>query len=169
MSEFVLREVADTDSAALIDLIGTCFAEYPGCVLDVDGEEPWLRAPATAYRAMNGALWVYTRGARGPVVACGAIKYGDGECAEVKSVYVAPAARRRGFARALCQLIEDAARAAGKTGVHLWTDTRFTDAHEMYRRLGYLMLAQTRELHDLSDTVEYHMTKHLRRVDRRVS
>jgi len=44
----VRREVSDADSAALIELITTCFAAYPGCVLDVDGEEPWLRAPAAA-------------------------------------------------------------------------------------------------------------------------
>ncbi len=53
-----IREVADKDSPALIQLIDDCWSEYPGCVLDVDAEEPWLRAPATAYRRLGGGFWV---------------------------------------------------------------------------------------------------------------
>jgi len=43
--------------------------------------------------------------------------------------------------------------------VHLWTDTRFTDAHRLYERLGYARLDETRALHDRSGTVEYHYRK----------
>jgi hypothetical protein len=39
-------------------LIGRCWADYPGCILDVDAEEPHLYALATHYRAQGGALWV---------------------------------------------------------------------------------------------------------------
>ncbi|MGF7236237.1 MAG: GNAT family N-acetyltransferase, partial [Frankia sp.] len=53
-----LREVRDADGPAVARLIGTIWSEYPGCVLDVDGEEPWLRAPATAYAQGGGIFWV---------------------------------------------------------------------------------------------------------------
>ena len=53
-----VRDARDGDADGLISLISACYAEYPGCVLDVDGEEPWLRAPATAAAAWRGRLWV---------------------------------------------------------------------------------------------------------------
>jgi hypothetical protein len=43
----VIRPGRDSDAAGFIALIGACWAEYPGCVLDVDGELPELRALAT--------------------------------------------------------------------------------------------------------------------------
>jgi GNAT superfamily N-acetyltransferase len=42
-----IRDGRDTDSAALIALIGAVYAEYPGCILDMEREEPMLLAPAT--------------------------------------------------------------------------------------------------------------------------
>lgn len=39
--------------------------------------------------------------------------------------------------------------------------TRFTDAHRLYERLGYVRSPGTRELHDLSRSVEYHFAKAL--------
>ena len=44
-----LRPATDDDSAGVIALIARVFAEYPGCVLDVDREEPELRAPASSF------------------------------------------------------------------------------------------------------------------------
>ena len=39
--------------------------------------------------------------------------------------------------------------------------TRFRDAHQLYERHGYVRNGATRELHDLSHTVEYHYLKEL--------
>jgi len=154
----VLRPVTDADSAALIGLISACWAEYPGCVMDVDGEEPWLRAPATAYRGWDATMWVVTRD--GAVVACVGLKaLVDG--AELKSLYVAPAARRRGLGRRLTDLVEGEARRRGHRRLELWSDTRFTHAHRLYERLGYRRLPDVRELHDRSATVEFHYGKAL--------
>jgi putative acetyltransferase len=46
--------------------------------------------------------------------------------------------------------------------VELWSDTRFLDAHRLYERLGYTRSPHTRELQDLSNSVEFHFLKHLR-------
>jgi GNAT superfamily N-acetyltransferase len=152
------RPVRDTDSAALIGLIGGCWAEYPGCVLDVDGEEPWLRAPATAYAATGGTMWVVERAPA--VVACiGLVPHGPR--AELKSLYVGRAGRRQGLGARLVAMVEAEAVARGARDLELWSDTRFTDAHRLYQRLGYARTGRQRDLRDLSATTEYQFHKTL--------
>lgn len=158
----VRREARDADSEALIELISSCFAEYPGCVMDVDGEEPWLRRPASAYTEAHGTLWVFGLGGpEEPVVACGGMKSVAPGRYELKNLYVGAPARRHGLGGELTELVEDTARALGGTVLQLWTDTRFTDAHRLYERHGYLRRPQTRELHDLSNTTEFFYEKSL--------
>jgi len=158
-----VRLVRDDDSAALIELIGGCWAEYPGCVLDVDGEEPWLRAPAAAYAADGGTCWVVEED--GEVVACVGIKPRPDGTAELKSLYVAQRARRRGLGARLTGLVEEVAARLGMHGMVLWSDTRFGDAHRLYERLGYARTGRTRDLQDLSGTTEYEFAKPLGRSD----
>ena len=167
---FTVRAVRDADSAALIELIGSCWAEYPGCVMDVDGEEPWLRAPATAYAAWGGLLWVVPgldagrpaggrpaggRPAPGSLAACAGVKPAGPGAVELKNMYVAAAARRRGLGTYLVALVRAEAGRRGASRVHLWSDTRFTDAHRLYGRTGFARTGRTRDLHDLSRTTEY--------------
>jgi GNAT superfamily N-acetyltransferase len=161
-----LRAVRDSDSAGLIALIGGCWAEYPGCVLDVDGEEPWLREPAAAYARKGGAMWVLPAAGApgpGPLDACvGFVPDGGGPgCAELKNLYVAAAARRRGLGADLVDLVLAAARGAGAAHVVAWSDTRFADAHRLYERLGFARTSRTRDLHDQSGTTEYEFLRAL--------
>lgn len=164
-TEPALRMVRDDDSAGLIALIGSCWAEYPGIVLDVDGEEPWLRAPATAYAGWGGRMWVATTTPAGAgdaaLIACVGMKPHGTDAVELKSLYVDAAARRRGLGSRLARLVEDQARESGARQVGLWSDSRFTDAHRMYQRLGYRRTGRSRDLHDLSDTTEYEFVKDL--------
>ena len=51
-----LREGRDTDRDGFIRLIGECWSEFPGCILDVDGEVPELRALASYFGDAGGAL-----------------------------------------------------------------------------------------------------------------
>ncbi|MFI5957147.1 GNAT family N-acetyltransferase [Cryptosporangium sp. NPDC051539] len=153
----VIREVADSDSAALIALIGAAWAEYPGCVLDVDGGEPWLRAPATYYATHGGRLWVAELD--GAVVGSIGIRPSGPDVAELKSLYVSASARRHGLGEVLTSLVEDEAVRLGVRQLELWSDTRFADAHRFYARLGYEQLSGSRELHDLSATVEFPFVK----------
>ncbi|WP_344646751.1 GNAT family N-acetyltransferase [Cryptosporangium japonicum] len=153
----LVRPVTDADSAGLIELIGTTWGEYPGCVLDIDGEEPWLRAPGSYYAANGGRMWVAEL--RGAIVGSIALRPGPDDTAELKSLYVGAAARRHGLGEVLTSLVEDEALARGVRQLELWTDTRFADAHRFYARLGYTRLPGSRELHDLSNTVEYPFVK----------
>jgi GNAT superfamily N-acetyltransferase len=80
---------------------------------------------------------------------------------ELKSLYVAAWARRRGLGAALVRLVEREARRRGAAFVELWTDTRFADAHHLYERLGYLATGEVRELGDQSNTAEFRYTREL--------
>jgi len=155
----VVRPARDADSAALIALIEGCWAAYPGCVMDVDGEEPWLRAPASAYAARDGVLEVVELDRQ--VVACVGLQPEGPDAVSLHSLYVAAPARRRGLGAELVERVEAAARRRDATRVTLWSDRRFTDAHRLYQRLGYARLAACRELHDRSNTVEYAFAKDL--------
>jgi putative acetyltransferase len=155
-----VRDARDDDAEGLIALIGGCFAEYPGCLLDVDGELPELRAIAAAFRGWGGRFWVAERGGR----VVGSAGFTPGKkpgYAELKKLYVERSAREAGLGGALCQLVEDEARKAGHARIDLWSDTRFTTAHRFYERRGYARGPTTRELFDSSNTVEYHFEKAL--------
>jgi GNAT superfamily N-acetyltransferase len=159
-----IRDARDHDSWDLIGLIAACWAEYPGCILDVHGEEPWLLRPAVAYAEQSGRLWIAEMDGR--VVASIALRPGaEPDVIALKSLYVARAARRRGLGARLVALVEDEARARSAVAVGLWTDTRFEDAHRLYERLGYTRGPHTRTLPDLSRSVEYYYRKDLMRSE----
>jgi predicted GNAT family N-acyltransferase len=155
----VVREARDDDSEALIALIGGCWSAYPGVELHVDAEEPWLRAPAEAYRRWDGRLWVVELD--GTVVACCGVKPSGPDAVELKSMYVAAHARRRGIARRLEALVREEAARRGAARVVLWSDTRFTEAHATYAAMGYTQLPGERDLHDLSHSREYPFARRL--------
>jgi predicted GNAT family N-acyltransferase len=165
-----LRPVRDTDGPALEVLIGDAWSEYEGCVLDVDAEEPWMRLPATTYTGdhaqgpgrYRGAMWVVEdASAPAGLAASVAVRETGERTVELKSLYVSPAARRRGLGAALVHRVERETRRRGAETVELWTDTRFTDAHRLYERLGYVATGETRDLNDLSHTTEYRYTRRL--------
>lgn len=159
-----IRDARDDDAAGLIELIGSCWSAYPGCVLDVDGEMPHLRAVADAYRAWGGRAWIAEEAGR-VVASIGLVPARGWQAGEVRMLYVLPAARRAGLGSRLLALAEAEAEAAarGAVRIELWSDTRFTDAHRFYLRHGYTRGPDSRELHDLSDSVEHFFFKLLRR------
>jgi N-acetylglutamate synthase-like GNAT family acetyltransferase len=156
-----IREARDSDAAALIDLIGAVFAEYAHCVLDVDGEMPELRRIASDFTEHDGRFWVAESehgGLRGCIGVTPAREHGG---VELKKLYVASSARRTGLGGRLLELVlEDAAR-RGARFIDLWSDTRFETAHGFYERRGFLRNGVTRELGDLSGTVEYYFRRAL--------
>jgi GNAT superfamily N-acetyltransferase len=149
----MLRPGRDDDAAGIIRLIGDCWAEYPGCVMDVDGENPELRSLASYFAARGGALWVVD-GADGLVGMVG-VKHLGGDDWELCRMYVAAASRGTGLADQLMAAVIAFVRAHGGRRLELWTDTRFTRAHRFYERHGFTRSEGVRELFDLSETVEY--------------
>lgn len=153
---FVIRASENRDEADLIRIFDACYGEYEGCVLAVDEEIPQLRRIADWAREQDGEMWSVEPAGGGPVVACGGYVRTAPDTLEIRHIYVAPEARRNGLAAKLVEMVLAAARARGCNTVDLWTDTRFLDAHRLYARLGFVQGKETRELRDLSDTVEFY-------------
>ncbi|MFN8621937.1 MAG: GNAT family N-acetyltransferase, partial [Chloroflexota bacterium] len=74
---------------------------------------------------------------RGVPVGCGGVKLHDGGIAEVKRLWIAPAARGRGLGARLLAELEARARTAGATTARLETNGALTEAVALYRRTGY--------------------------------
>lgn len=161
----VTRPARDSDRDGLIELIGAAFAEYPGCVLDVEREEPDLLAIASAYARHGGSFWVSIDPRSGALVgSVGWVPSRAPELAgwlELRKLYVARSHRRMGLGSALVARVESAARERCAPGLELWSDTRFLDAHRLYARLGFERGPLTRQLFDLSQSSEYHFAKRL--------
>ena len=147
-----LRAATDADAAGVIALIGRVFSEYEGCVLDVDAEEPELKTPASSF----DRFWVLE--SDGAIVGTSACTVHDG-MVEIKKVYLDRSLRGRGLGRRLIELVEETARELGAGRIEAWSDTRFVTAHAVYEKLGYERQAETRDLHDLSNTTEHHFIK----------
>ena len=148
-----VRDLHDDDAEAVIDLIGSVYAEYPGCVLDLPGVDADLPELAARLRGAGGRGWVVVDD--GDVVACVGVAPRGQDRAEVKRLYVALSHRRRGLGRQLVEVVEEhASRTWAVRQVELWSDSRFADAHRLYTRCGYEPTGATRQLHDPSDTTE---------------
>jgi putative acetyltransferase len=160
-----IRAARDSDASGLISLIGDVYAEYPGCILDVDREEPDLRAVCSAYAAKGGQFWVAVDGTDERVVGCVGWSPSSDRSRpgwlELRKLYVARSYRRRGLASALCEHVEAAAHARSAPGIELWSDTRFEGAHRFYAQRGYERQAAVRQLFDLSQSSEYQFLRRL--------
>lgn len=154
-----IRAGRDDDAAGFIALIGACWAEYPGNILDVDGENPELRALATYYAKAGGALWAVEH--QGAVAGMIATKPLGDHVWELCKVYTAPALRGTGMAQAMIDAAETFARAHGGTTMKLWSDTRFDRAHRFYEKQSYLRAGALRVLNDLSNSIEFVYAKPL--------
>ena len=153
-----VRPALDTDADGLIALVGSCFSEYEGCVLDTENEMVHLLQVATHYGAAGGLAWVAE--AEQSLVGSVACRPAAGAGGlELQMLYVLAPWRRRGLGSRLVSLVESEASGRGAAFVDLWSDTRFADAHRLYRSLGYEQRPGARELDDLSATVEYHFAK----------
>lgn len=153
--------MTDGDAGEVRRLIGDCFAEYEGCVLDPDGVDAWMAAPASSYADKDGQFWVLTTAGGVGLAACVGWAPDGPDQIELKNLYVSAAARRRGLGRRLVALVETVAGERGATTVSLWSDTRFLDAHRLYEGLGYQRTGTERALHDPSNSIEYGFMKHL--------
>lgn len=74
----------------------------------------------------------------GRPVAMGGFRRVDDVTVEIKRMYVAPEAQRRGWGRRMVQALEDGARAAGARRMVLNTGNRQQPAIRLYESVGYL-------------------------------
>ncbi|WP_230531097.1 GNAT family N-acetyltransferase [Microvirga roseola] len=155
-----LRPARDADAQDLFGLISLCFAEYPGCFVDPHGDLPDLISPGSSFAKKGGVFWV-VEDERGHVCACVAVDFPETGTAELHRLYVRPDRRGRGLGSFLVRHVEDHARGKGAARLFFWSDARFTTAHRLYRRLGYVQADCQRMLDDISHSAEYRFEKAL--------
>jgi putative acetyltransferase len=156
MDSLHLRPTVPEDVPGILALIGEIYREYD-CVLDAEGEERHLLEPGPYFRAHGGEFWVVLEAGRVSATAAVLLHEDSGE---LKSLYVHSSLRRQGWGRRLTELAIDYARSHARPRMILWSDTRFTRAHRLYRAMGFQQTGR-RDLHDSNNTVEYGFEKSL--------
>ncbi len=73
----------------------------------------------------------------GEAVGCGAVRRAEPGVAEIKRMYVAPAARGRGVGRLILVALEEEARRLGARRLLLETGPRQPEAIALYERAGF--------------------------------
>jgi len=159
-----IRPGRDADSQGIITLIGACWSQYPGVVLDVDGEMPELRALASHYAAKGGALWIAE--ADGRIAGMVATRPHEAGAWEICRVYVLPEHHGGGLGHRLLDTAEAHARAAGAQRLLLWSDTRFDRAHRFYEKRSYVRSGPIRVLDDISNSLEFAYAKPVNGIER---
>lgn len=93
--------------------------------------------PGVPPSAADMAVFLVAYDSDGGAVGCGGLRRLDDATAEIKRMYVRPAARGRGTGRALLAALEDHARGLGVSLLHLETGDRQTEAVALYTAAGY--------------------------------
>lgn len=93
--------------------------------------------PGVRPTAADIAVFLVAYDEDGAPVGCGGLRRRDETAAEIKRMYVRPAARGRGTGRALLAALEDHARRLGVTVMHLETGDRQAEAIALYEAAGY--------------------------------
>jgi GNAT superfamily N-acetyltransferase len=93
--------------------------------------------PGAAPTADSVAIFLIARDATGTAVGCGGLRFLEPGTAEIKRMYVDPAARGTGVAVTLLRGLEDRARELGIDRLLLETGTAQPEAIRFYQREGY--------------------------------
>jgi GNAT superfamily N-acetyltransferase len=157
LSQPIIRAGRDADANGFIDLIGTCWSEYPGIKIAVDAELPELHALASHYANRGGALWAAE--ADGQVVGMIGVVPRYSQTWEIVRLYTLERCRGTELAPQLLASAESYARSAGAMRLVLWSDTRFDRAHRFYEKHSYVRHGPIRVLHDISHSLEFGYAK----------
>jgi len=126
--------------ALIAALNGELLARYP------EEGATHFRLDLDEVRPGRGAFLVARQGVE--PIGCGAIRRLDAETAEVKRMYVVPAARGRRIAAAILGALENEARLLGVVRLVLETGERQPESLALYRRAGFVAIPRFGEYVD---------------------
>ncbi|HEU0207110.1 MAG TPA: GNAT family N-acetyltransferase [Pseudolysinimonas sp.] len=130
MDEFVEVDAGSSDAQTAMTLyFAELAARFPSG-FDASGSH----APED-YNPPRGRFFLARSGDE--VRACGGLVWIDEKTAEVKRMWVHPAARGRGLASRLLAFLEQTAAASGRPTVRLDTNPVLVEAIALYRSAGY--------------------------------
>lgn len=152
--DFILRKASGEDIPALIDIIKSVFDEY-GWVFVAEDELPdFVHFERVFSDPSKARLFALEKD--GKLVGCAGLKFND-EGPYLSRVYLLRAYRGQGLGKWMSRKMVAMAMDEGYSSVHLWTDTRFIDAHHMYLSIGFRMTRELRSLHDTNNSFEWKM------------
>ena len=132
--EITVRAEA-ADSLIAVRLVDAMVTEMEQLYSMPPGTGLGTGAPPSDFTPPHGAFLVIYAG--GKPVAGGGLKRDEDGVAEIKRMYVVPAARRQGLGRRLLEALEDKARELGYARIRLDTGDRQPHAQALYQRSGY--------------------------------
>ncbi len=152
MTALVVAPGDHADVPGVIALIGRVYAEY-GFVFDSAAEVPDLLAFERHYAPPRGAFFVVRHG--GAIVGSVGVERHDAATAELHRLYLDAHLRGRGTGRALVEAVLAWCRTRAVTRLVLWSDTRFEQAHRLYRRVDFRQTGERTLPDDPNRTREY--------------
>jgi GNAT superfamily N-acetyltransferase len=135
MPEEITVRAEAADSLIAVRLVDAMVTEMDQLYGQPPGGGVGSGASPSDFTPPTGAFLVIYAG--GKPVAGGGIKRDDDGVAEIKRMYVVPAARRQGLGRQLLEALEDRARELGYARIRLDTGPRQPHAQAMYESAGY--------------------------------
>jgi GNAT superfamily N-acetyltransferase len=135
MPEEITVRAEAADSLIAARLVDAMVTEMDQLYEQPPGRGVGSSASPLDFSPPTGAFLVIYAG--GKPVAGGGLKRDDDGVAEIKRMYVAPAARRQGLGRRLLEELEAKARELGYARIRLDTGARQPHAQAMYERAGY--------------------------------
>jgi putative acetyltransferase len=121
------------DAPDSLRLVGA-LDDYLNALYDID--DAFLDLAADELSGDRGTFLVVRE--NGVAVGCGGVRRISAEAAEVRRMFVVPAARGRGIASLILEALEAWAARAGATKVVLETGVRQEAAMRLYEGLGYV-------------------------------
>jgi DNA-binding MarR family transcriptional regulator/GNAT superfamily N-acetyltransferase len=117
-----------------------CLAEY---VAELNrrserGFDPSVGATALPNEVRPPAGQFFVAYLHGEAIGCGAVKHHTDAPAEIKRMWIAPAARGLGLGRRLLETLEACAHAGGARVAHIETSAVLTEALALYRSTGWV-------------------------------
>ena len=117
-----------------------CLAEYVA-ELNSRGDrefDPSVGATALPHEVRPPAGEFFVAYLHGEAIGCGAVKHHGGAPAEIKRMWIAPAARGLGLGRRLLDVLEGCARSGGARLARIETSGSLTEALALYRSTGWV-------------------------------
>jgi GNAT superfamily N-acetyltransferase len=132
-----IRDLAPDDLPEVVRLVTEVLGEY-GFDAQVGGIEQDLRGAPERYGGERAGFWVGN--VDGALVGTVGIRPKDAATCELKRLYLRPGQRGRGLGQTLYDHAEAFARRAGYDRIWLDSSRRFTQAHRLYRRNGFVLV-----------------------------
>jgi DNA-binding MarR family transcriptional regulator len=117
-----------------------CLAEYVGELnrRSDRGFDPSVGATALPHEVRPPAGQFFVAYRDGEAIGCGAVKHHAGAPAEIKRMWIAPAARGLGLGRRLLEALEACALAGGARVAHIETSATLPEAIALYQSAGWI-------------------------------